>query len=160
MRLYSLRWRIEEVFRALKSEGLGLEAPQMRMPEKLFRLSVLALGAAVQILQLVDARDGGGRPMSDVLDAGTRPLVAALRPRQERATARQSTPHRAGRLAWLSWIVARFGGWNCYGKPPGPQMMACGWDRFAAALASAVIAHRPKTCVGRSYKGGRNAPKF
>lgn len=92
----------------------------MRMPEKLFRLSVLAPGA-VRILQLVDARDGGGRPMSDVLDAGTRPVVAALGRSQERATARRRNPHRAGSLAWLSWIVARFGGWNGYGKPPAPR---------------------------------------
>lgn len=140
VRLYRLRWRIEEVFRALKSEGLRLEATQMRVPEKLFRLSVLALGAAVRILQLVDARDGSSRPMSDVLDAATRPVVAVLGRSQERATARQRNPHRSGSLAWLSWIVARFGGWNCYGKPPGPKIMARGWDRFAATLAGALMA--------------------
>ena len=140
VRLYRLRWRIEEVFRVLKSEGLRLEATQMRVPEKLFRLSVLALGAAVRILQLVDARDGGRRPMSDVLDASARPVAAALGRSQERATARQRNPHRAGTLAWLCWIVARFGGWNCYGKPPGPKIMARGWERFAAALTGALMA--------------------
>lgn len=147
VRLYRLRWRIEEVFRVLKSEGLRLETTQMRMPDKLFRLSVLALGAAVRILQLVDARDGSRRPMSDVLDASTRPMVAALGRRQERATARQRNPHRSGSLAWLNWIVARFGGWNCYGKPPGPKIIARGWERFAAALAGAMIAHdEPNLC--------------
>jgi len=141
VRLYRLRWRIEEVFRALKNDGLQLEATQMRVPSKLFRLSVLALGAAVRILQLVDARDGGMRPMSDVLDASTRPVVAALGQSRERATARQRNPHRAGSLAWLSWIVARFGGWNCYGKPPGPKIMARGWASFTAALTGALIDH-------------------
>jgi hypothetical protein len=35
-------------------------------------------------------------------------------------------------LAWLAWIMARFGGWNCYYKPPGRKTMRAGWDRFAA----------------------------
>ena len=35
-------------------------------------------------------------------------------------------------MAWLSWIVARLGGWNCYYKPPGPKTMARGWDKLAA----------------------------
>jgi hypothetical protein len=38
-------------------------------------------------------------------------------------------------LAWLSWIVARLGGWNCYYKPPGPKTMRAGWDRLAAMVA-------------------------
>ena len=42
------------------------------------RLAALALGAAVRILQLVDARAGGERPMSDVLDEAGLPWVAAL----------------------------------------------------------------------------------
>ena len=62
VRLYRLRWRIEEVFRALKSDGLRLEETQMRDPVRVFRLSALALGAAARIIQLVDARDGGSRP--------------------------------------------------------------------------------------------------
>ena len=35
-------------------------------------------------------------------------------------------------MAWLSWIVARLGGWNCYYKPPGPKTMRAGWDKLAA----------------------------
>ncbi|WP_053080657.1 IS4 family transposase, partial [Methylobacterium variabile] len=78
VRLYRLRWRIEEVFRALKRDGLGLDTTQVRVPDKLFRLAALALAAAVRILQLVDARAGGGRPMQDVLDEASLPWVAAL----------------------------------------------------------------------------------
>ena len=37
-----------------------------------------------------------------------------------------------GSLAWMSWIVARLGGWNCYYKPPGPKTMRDGWQRFTA----------------------------
>lgn len=138
--LYRLRWRIEEVFRALKSDGLRLEETQVRDPERLARLSALALGAAARIIQLVDARHGGSRPMSDVLDPSLTQAVAALSRAKHGGTARQTNPHPQGSLAWLSWVVARYGGWNCYGKPPGPKTMAKGWDRFCATLSGFIIA--------------------
>ena len=140
VRLYRLRWRIEEVFRALKSDGLRLEETQLRDPVRLFRLSALALGAAARIIQLVDARDGGSRPMTDVLDARFTQAVHALGRTRQGGTTKQQNPHPQGSLAWLSWVVARYGGWNCYGKPPGPKTMAKGWERFAATLAGFVIA--------------------
>ncbi len=140
VRLYRLRWRIEEVFRALKSDGLRLEDTQVRDPVRVFRLAALALGAAARIIQLVDARDGGPRPMSDVLDPSFTEAVAALSRSREGGAARQKNPHPQGSLAWIAWVVARYGGWNCYGKPPGPKTMAKGWERFAATLAGFVIA--------------------
>lgn len=140
VRLYRLRWRIEEVFRALKRDGLKLEDTQVQSAERLFRLAALALGAAARILQLVDARDGSPRSMADVLDPSLVEPVALLVRAREGATARQKNPHPAGSLAWLAWVVARYGGWNCYGKPPGPKTMAKGWERFAATLAGTLIA--------------------
>jgi hypothetical protein len=139
VRLYRLRWRIEEVFRALKSDGLRLDETQVRDPVRLFRLAALALGAAARIIQLVDARDGSRRPMSDVLDSRFTEAVAALSRSREGATDRQRNPHPQGALAWLAWVVARYGGWNCYGKPPGPKTMAKGWERFASTLAGFIV---------------------
>jgi hypothetical protein len=140
VRLYRLRWRIEEVFRALKSDGLRLEQTQVRDPVRLFRLAALALGAAARIIQLVDARDGGPRPMSDVLDRSFTQAVATLSRSREGGTERQRNPHPQGSLAWLAWVIARYGGWNCYGKPPGPKTMAKGWERFAATLSGFMMA--------------------
>lgn len=140
VRLYRLRWRIEEVFRALKRDGLALEETQVQDGKRLFHLSALALGAAVRIIQLVDARDGGPRPMSDVLDQDLQSAVTILVRDREGATEKQKNPHPQGSLAWLSWIVARYGGWNCYYKPPGPKTMAKGWERFAATLSGIILA--------------------
>ena len=140
VRLYRLRWRIEEVFRALKSDGLRLEETQVRDPVRVFRLAALALGAAARIIQLVDARDGGRRPMSDVLDPVFTQAAAALSRSREGGSQRQKNPHAQGSLAWITWIIARYGGWNCYGKPPGPKTMAKGWERFAATLTGFIIA--------------------
>ena len=140
VRLYRLRWRIEEVFRALKSDGLRLEETQVRDPVRVFRLAALALGAAARIIQLVDARDGGARPMSDVLDLSFTEAVDALSRSREGGSQRQRNPHPQASLAWIAWVVARYGGWNCYGKPPGPKTMAKGWERFSATLTGFVIA--------------------
>ena len=138
---YRLRWRIEEVFRALKRDGLALEETQMQEAQRLFRLAAMGLGAAVRIIQLVDARDGAAsRPMSDVLDQNLVGEVAILVKDREGATAKQKNPHPEGSLAWLSWVVARYGGWNCYGKPPGPKTMAYGWPRFCATLCGVILA--------------------
>lgn len=138
---YRLRWRIEEVFRALKRDGLALEETQMQEAQRLFRLAAMGLGAAVRIIQLVDARDGAAsRPMSDVLDQNLVGEVAILVKDRQGATAKQKNPHPEGSLAWLSWVVARYGGWNCYGKPPGPKTMAYGWSRFCATLCGVILA--------------------
>ncbi len=107
---------------------------------KLFRHSARALGAAVRILQLVDARAGGRRPMQDVLDAACLPVVAELGRACEGSTARLRNPHPAGSLGWLTWIVARHGGWNAPTTPPGPKVVARGWERVAAMLAGALPA--------------------
>lgn len=137
---YRLRWRIEEVFRALKRDGLALEDTQVQDSQRLFRLAAMGLGAAVRILQLVDARHGSSRPMSDVLDQNLVGDVAILVRSREGATEKQKNPHPPGSLAWLSWVVARYGGWNCYGKPPGPKTMADGWLRFTATLCGVILA--------------------
>lgn len=140
-RMYRLRWRIEEVFRTLKSDGLKIEDSQAQEAEHLFRLSALALAAAVRIIQLVDARDGSNRPMSDVLDPDCLHAVAAIGKTRQGDTKRQQNPYPEGSLAWLAWIVARYGGWNCYGKPPGPKTMAQGWKQFAAVLSGFLLAN-------------------
>ena len=60
----------------------------------------------------------------------------------EGKTERQKNPHAKGSLVWLSWIVARLGGWNCYYRPPGPKTIARGWDRFASMLDGFTLAQR------------------
>jgi len=47
IRLYRLRWRIEHVYRALKSDGLALEETQVEEAGRPFKLAALGLVAAV-----------------------------------------------------------------------------------------------------------------
>ena len=41
--LYGLRWRIEEVFRVLKSDGLDIEESQLQAAGRLLNLAALGL---------------------------------------------------------------------------------------------------------------------
>jgi Transposase DDE domain len=140
VRLYRLRWRIEEVFRALKSDGMRLEETQMHEARRLFKLAIVGLAAACRTIQLVDARDGSPRPASDVIDAALLPAAEAIGQTLEGKTERQKNRHPLHSLAWLAWIVARLGGWNCYYKPPGPKTMRAGWAPFATMAAGFTIA--------------------
>jgi len=140
VQLYRLRWRIEQTFRALKSDGLALEDSQIVDAERLFNLAAVALVAAIRTIQLVDARDGSPRPAADVIDEAFAPALEALSRKLEGGTQRQKNPHPPQSLAFVSWIAARLGGWNCYYKPPGPKTMRNGWNRLAATLEGYALA--------------------
>ena len=138
--MYRLRWRIEEVFRTLKTNGLDLGATQIEAAHRLFKLAALGLVAATRIVQLVDARDGSPRPASDIADPKLHDAFDAIGKNLEGKTTRQKNPHTKGTLAWLAWITARLGGWNCYYKPPGPKTMAKGWQQLATMTAGYIMA--------------------
>ncbi len=141
---YRLRWRIEQTFRALKSDGLALEESQVTSVEHMFNLAAVGLIAAVRTIQLVDARDGTSRPASDVFDNGFAEALDRISKKLEGATQRQKNPHPQSSLAFVAWIAARLGGWNCYGKPPGPKTMRTGWTELAAMLSGYIIATQGK----------------
>lgn len=140
VQLYRLRWRIEQVFRALKSDGLALDDSQVIDAERMFNLTAIALAGAVRTIQLVDARDGSSRPISDVLDPAFVVPLQRLSNKLEGKTLRQKNPHSPESLAFASWIAARLGGWNCYYKPPGPKTMRHGWTRLGATLDGYALA--------------------
>jgi hypothetical protein len=138
--LYRLRWRIEQFFRSLKSDGLALEDSQVIDAERLFNLTAIALIAAIRTIQLVDARDGSPRPASDVVDDDFAVALERLSRKLEGATAKQKNPHPLGSLAFVAWIAARLGGWNCYYGKPGPKTMRIGWNQLATTLAGYALA--------------------
>jgi hypothetical protein len=140
VRLYRLRWRIEQVFRAMKSDGLRIEETQVREAHRLFNLTAIALIGGARTIQLVDARDGSIRPATDVADENTIAAARAIGPTLEGKTERQKNPHEPESLAWLCWIVSRLGGWNCYYKPPGPKTVRAGWNKLTERAAGYALA--------------------
>jgi hypothetical protein len=130
VRIYRLRWRIEQLFRTLKKDGLDLEAIQHEEASRIMKVAALGVVASCRIMQLVDARDGSDRPATDAIPAEHIKDVAALGLTLEGRTERQKNPWKIGTLSWLTWIVARLGGY----KKAGPKTMADGWKQLHAML--------------------------
>lgn len=130
---YQRRWIIEQLFRVMKSRGLQLEDSQIASAERLVKLAAVATKAACIDIQLTQERDGPHqRPATDVFSEAEIETLAVLSPTLEGATQRQRNPHPPRSLAWAAWPIARLGGWNCYGKPPGPITFRHGMQQFYA----------------------------
>ena len=131
---YRLRWHIEQLFRTLKRQGLGIEQSVVEDGEALEKLVVIALFVAVITMQLVLARAAGGRdqPASRVFDPSQIQVLHALQKKLQGSTAKQQNPHPPDTLSWAGWTIARLGGWTGYDsdKSTGPITMRDGLERF------------------------------
>jgi hypothetical protein len=130
---YRLRWLIEDLFRTLKSKGVNYEASELESGKALRKLLVMALMAAIQILQLRQARDGTTQQLPClVFSEEELTCMEDLLPRFEGKTEKQKNPYPKNNLAWASWIIARLGGWKGYTsqRPPGVITLHDGWIRF------------------------------
>ena len=133
VRLYQQRWQIEEYNRTLKKSGIDLEGAMIEGVHALQNLVAIGAIAGVAVMQLVEGRNAPPeRRASEVVTAPEEAFAACLNPTLEGKTAKQKNPHAQGSLAWVSWIVARLGGWSGYAAygPPGPKTMAHGWEKF------------------------------
>ena len=132
---YRRRWHIEQLFRTLKSQGLGLEESQIETPATLRKLAVAALRAAVVCMQLVHARHGADqRPATAAFSRADIDVLDTLAPTVDGRTERLRNPFAPRSLPWAAWIIARLGAWSGAkdAKPPGPITMHRGLQRFRA----------------------------
>jgi len=142
VKLYRLRWTIEELNRAMKGQGMDLEESQITRANPMKKLGVMALIAAVRVIQLVRARDGiTQQKLTDGFDAADQPILKMANKKMEGETDKQKNPHRHGSLAWAAWIIGRLGGWTGYYKPPGPKIMHLGLIRFDAMKEGWLLAN-------------------
>ncbi len=131
---YSLRWRIEELFRTLKKQGLNVESSQLESGKGLRKLLLMSLHAALIIMQLVGDRDGEAGESADlVFNEQETECLKEVGKSYEGKTAKQKNPFEEGSLAWAAWIIGRLGGWKGYRKagPAGPITMKRGLERFS-----------------------------
>jgi hypothetical protein len=138
---YRRRWTIEELNRTLKSQGLDVEESQIVKASVVKKLCVIALIAAVQVIQLVRARDGHTQQkLTDGFEKEDQPLLEKLNAQMEGATDKQKNPHKRATLAWAAWIIGRLGGWTGYYKQPGPKVMHIGLTTFHATKQGWLLA--------------------
>ena len=110
------------MFRTLKTKGFNYESSELESDEALRKLLILAIMAAIQILQLRQARDGKtNQKPSLVFSQEQLTCMEDILPKFEGKTQKQQNPHPRDNLAWAAWIIARLGGWKGYvsQRPPG-----------------------------------------
>jgi len=145
---YRARWIIEQLFRVVKSQGFGLEESQINTAERLMKLTAVAMKAACIDMQLVQERDGvHGLTAITVFTDPEIATIEALNPTLEGRTDRQRNPHPVGSLARACWVIARLGGWNCYGRPPGPITFHRGQEKFKAIHHGYILGSTPNRDV-------------
>lgn len=130
---YKQRWHIEQIFRVLKTKGLCFEASQVKDDTKLKKLMLLALMAAVKVLQLLRARQGHtDQPIGCAFDQPQQVLLGKLNKQLEGKTEKLKNPHQPTSLAFAAWVIARLSGWSGYQsqRPPGPIDFFIGLQRF------------------------------
>ena len=121
----------------MKKRGLRIEDSQIESPEKLQVLSLLCIGAAVRVMSLVESRGGTSNQKAiDIFSEDEISVLALIGKKMEGKTDLQQNPYDKGGLAWVSWIIARLGGWKGYPSesPPGPVTMLKGLQRFEMQL--------------------------
>ena len=126
---YTLRWQIEQLFRLLKTKGLQLQSSQLSMGLAWQKLTMMALGVALQSMQLVQEREGqNGYAAHIIFSKQEEQFLYAL----ANQYATPANPHAPGSLAWASWLVARLGNWKGYPTQslPGVITMIKGLEAF------------------------------
>jgi hypothetical protein len=140
---YRKRWILEGVFRTVKSEGLRYEETELENGKALRTLLVMALMAAVQILQLRQAREGATeQEPSLVFSEEQLACMEDLAAEFEEKTEQQKNPWPKNNLVWASWMIALLGGWKGYAgqRPPGVITLYEGWVRFHAIFRGWLVA--------------------
>jgi hypothetical protein len=130
---YCWRWKIELFFATVKSSGLDLEFALVEYGDKLKKLAILVLMAAIQVIQLLQARDG--QSQQNILDCFSQKeanLIHELNPKLEGNTLKQKNPHPPQSLAFATWVIARLGGWKGLKshRPPGIKTISRGLLAF------------------------------
>lgn len=131
---YSQRWYIETMFRVMKTEGLGLEQSELEDGASLRRLALLSLLPAIDIMQLWLAQK---QPVQSTelpckYDEDQIKCLEQLNQRLQGQTEKLKNPHPPKTMTWVSWIIARLGGWSGYAsqRPPGVITLIRGYRRF------------------------------
>lgn len=143
IRIYEQRWRIEEFFKLLKSDGYDIESTELESGPAIRKLTLILMKTSIKIQQLKAARDGNTEMVVD--DVFTEQEITCLEMLNKKVsgnTDKQRNPHGSKNLAWASWIIARLGGWKEFyakNRPPGNKTLKLGLDKFESIMLGYLI---------------------
>lgn len=132
LRHYTLRWRIEELFGLVKSQAMQLEESQLNQGKALKTTAILALQAALQLMQLKEGRNKIDKPATIAFSAKELLFMRVLCKTLEGKTSKQQNPYPENSIAYAAWVIGRLGGWKgLYSQgPPGVRAFAGGLRIF------------------------------
>lgn len=135
---YSQRWRVEEFFKLLKTDGYNIQSTQLTSGRSIRKLTLMIMKASIKILQLKAARKGeGDQKVEDVFNGPEIECLEKLNIDLQGDTNKQKNPYPKEHLAWASWIIARLGGWKEYyaqNRPPGNKTFVWGLEKFDSMM--------------------------
>lgn len=139
---YSLRWRIEELFSMVKTQGMKLEESRLESGKALKVMAALTLQAALQIIQLKEGREREDKAASLAFTQEQLVFMCLLCRKLEGMTQKQRNPYPEGTMAYAAWVIGRLGGWkglNSQGKA-GTKTMAWGLEAFQQRYQGYLLA--------------------
>lgn len=138
IRIYTQRWRIEEFFKLLKSDGFKIESTELQSGKSIRKLTLILMKVSIKIQQLKAARDGKtNMKVSDFFDQQEIKCLESINVQVNGNTVKQQNPFDPENLAWATWIIARLGGWQEFydkSRPPGHKTLIWGMDKFDSIM--------------------------
>jgi len=138
IRIYEQRWRIEEYFKLLKSDGYNIESTELESGRSIRKLTLILMKASIKIQQLKAARTGQtNMQVGDIFEPDEIECLESLNEEMSGNTEKQKNPHAPKNLAWATWVIARLGGWKEFytdKRPPGNKTLIWGMDKFEGVM--------------------------
>ncbi len=130
---YKFRWYIEQLHRLLKKEGFKIESSELESGYSIRKLTLIAMMAALKILQLMVANVSNEEQSIDyVFNDKEVECLQKVNYKKEGKTDSQKNPYKEKTIKWAYWIIARLGGWKANNKQrkAGPITLQKGLIRF------------------------------
>lgn len=138
IRIYTQRWRIEEFFKLLKSDGFNIESTELESGKSIRKLTIIIMKVSLKIQQLKAAREGNTDiKVTEVFKPEEVECLVRINEEVSGDTIKQQNPYDKNNLAWATWIIARLGGWQEFynkSRPPGNKTLKWGLDKFEGIM--------------------------
>jgi hypothetical protein len=143
LRMYRLRWRIEEFHKLWKS-GVGVERCRMQCAANILRMAVILAFVATRVLQLRELFDSDKNGSCTQILTETEWAILWV------AIEKKPPPDAAPTIQWAYHALGRLAGWHDSKRTGrvGPKTLLEGWStlehRIAGYEAAQLLQRRPK----------------